>query len=394
MKRKGAMDERSKHVGNSHGKSARLPTGPTSNTSRSITERISTSAAGLARDTLLRPTAASATQAMAALATNVDKGESSSSTAGSAESLSTFESSSSCPSSADSSSKPVVPEIAEESFRSHSSVHNGHAVDRAPFDFDAFLSGQDPPMFDNLPVKGQDDEHLSFTDQHTREYQEFSEIFRVKQQGFWDHATISPLQESHQSFGATQHGFWDHAASPSLLYGSSSANERVEAGNSGSAHDATETESHPVDGAAVVALLSDPAFTADDEPVDGSPKAARRQSKPQDSDSYYAEYKKPVGARLRMVDHKMTLVPNFALSRSDPKAIADAIPRAEEQARIADLKPWFDILDSYQDEVWGEFLPLVQQVRKELCTAKAGEDTLDDKPAVRRLRMLLGHLEP
>jgi len=372
---------------------ARLPAEPRDDASKSITERVSKSASALARDALFRPSASGATRTLASFAASTQKGQSSSSSVGSAESFSTLESSSSRASTADSSWKPMADEAAEERFRSHPGPHEDHTRDPASLNFDAFLSGQDSPSFDAPPIAAQKEKQRSPTPYRpTRHDQGSHGSFEEWQQGFWDHGRVPWNEESHQTSGGRSIGPGNRATVSSLPDGPFPRAVALEARNLGPAQDALGDISHH-DGAAVVALLSELGFTADDEPAD-YPGFAGNQSKLEYLDLQSTRCERSAEPRLRLADHELGLIPNFALSDYESRAIADAMPHAEEQACIADLKPWLDILDSYQDEVWGEFLPLVQQAREELKTADAKEGTLDDKPAVRRLRMLLGHLDP
>lgn len=61
------------------------------------------------------------------------------------------------------------------------------------------------------------------------------------------------------------------------------------------------------------------------------------------------------------------------------------------------VEDWQQVLDSYQDEVWGvKGLDKLEQARQELQQVKAregkGEQWWNDKASVRRLRLVLGHL--
>ena len=58
-----------------------------------------------------------------------------------------------------------------------------------------------------------------------------------------------------------------------------------------------------------------------------------------------------------------------------------------------DIGPWLDVLTNYQDKVWGELLPLVEEAHEELRVVLTGSGThLNDCPAVRRLGLILGHI--
>ena len=66
-------------------------------------------------------------------------------------------------------------------------------------------------------------------------------------------------------------------------------------------------------------------------------------------------------------------------------------------ASEGDVKPWLDILDRYQDEVWGTMLPLIEMVRDEVRSGNGSKSPevriAKDGPAVRRLRLVLQHLD-
>lgn len=386
------MDDQGKLDDDKHGKRTSLPAEPRNDASRTITERVGKSASALARDALFRPGASGATLALSSFAASTQKGQSSSSSVGSAESFSTLESSSSRPSTADSSSKPISYGAAEERFRSAPHPHEDHSLDPASFSFDAFLSGEDPPIFEASPIAAQNEQHRSPTaKQLTRHDQGFHGSLEEWRQGFWDHGKVPSNEDSLQASRGSSRGSGDCGTFPSLPNSPLPRPAALEVKTLGSAQDGLGNISH-LDGAAVVALLSVPGFSADAEPAE-CPEFAEFQSKLGSLDLQDARSRKSTQSRLGLANHEFGLVPNFGLSNDNAKVIPDAMLRTEE-ASIADLKPWLDILDSYQDEVWGDLLPLVQQAREELSTSNAKEGNLEDKPAVRRLRMLLGHLDP
>lgn len=387
------MGEQSERYRDEHGKRARLPAETTDDASKSMTERVSQSVSTLARDALFRPSASGATRALVSFAASTQKGQSSSSSVGSAESFATLESSSSRPSTADSNSKPVSYEATEDRFRSPPRPHENSSGNPAPLNFETFLSGQDMPNFEAPPIAAQDEQHRSpMVKRTTRHDQGFHGSFVEWQRGFWDHSNVPWDEDSGHSSRGKSLGSGNRDITPSHPDNPFSRAVPLELKNLGSAQDALENISHH-DGAAVVALLSEPGFSADDEPAE-FPGVAGNQGKLEYLDLQNARSQKSAEPGIDLAVHELGLIPNFALSNYGPKGIADGMPRAEEQACIVDLKPWLEILDSYQDEVWGDLLPLVQQAREELSTANDKEGTLDDKPAVRRLRMLLGHLDP
>jgi len=156
------------------------------------------------------------------------------------------------------------------------------------------------------------------------------------------------------------------------------------------------------DGAEVVALLSDPMFSVDDNPADllhydfdecndedGS--IARTDHRPQ----AFAPSEAPI------VTSPLDLIPDFDCPSErhalhnlhQDKGYWHAIDRTAV-SDIGDVEPWIDMLNRYHDEVWGNMLPLVLRAREEIRVASASkEGALRDRPAVRRLGMLLRHLE-
>ena len=147
------------------------------------------------------------------------------------------------------------------------------------------------------------------------------------------------------------------------------------------------------DGAAVVALLSDPAYDVDEEPTDtwafpttdkGKAKLGSQPVEQQLHDS--ADPLAPV--------NPLDLIPYFNTSWSPPAQSSSCYGEdSSSDPAFGDLQPWTDILNRYHDEVWGDMLPLVKEARKELKSANSSpEDTLHDHPALRRLGMLLKHL--
>lgn len=151
-----------------------------------------------------------------------------------------------------------------------------------------------------------------------------------------------------------------------------------------------------IDGAAVVALLSDPAFTVDEEP-----------SSTLDSETDGAEgrYHKGLRTGERLAESigvlhpssPLDLVPDFG-ARWDLSHTLSATPTGIYESRhflelgSRETQPWIDILGRYHDEVWAEISPLVQEAREELEAANEKQTCLQEGPAIRRLMMVLQHL--
>ena len=147
------------------------------------------------------------------------------------------------------------------------------------------------------------------------------------------------------------------------------------------------------DGAAVVALLSDPAFNIDEEPTNAwavsktDKGRAKFGSQPVEQQLY--DSADPL-APMNPLD----LIPDFAASWN-PVAHASSFHDANcsPDPAFGDIQPWTDILNRYHDEVWGDMLPLVKEAREELKSANySPEGTPHDRSALRRLGMLLKHL--
>ena len=149
-------------------------------------------------------------------------------------------------------------------------------------------------------------------------------------------------------------------------------------------HKTYEPEVEPAnssnDGAAVVALLSDPTFHVDEEPTHtcAVPTTEKGKSK---LGSRPVERQLYGEADLLAPVNPLDLLPKFNTSDT---SMGPA---------FGDLQPWTDILDRYHDEVWGDMLPLVKEAWEELKSANSSPGGIPhDRPALRRLGMLLKHL--
>ena len=130
------------------------------------------------------------------------------------------------------------------------------------------------------------------------------------------------------------------------------------------------------DGAAVVALLSDPSFSADEEPGDD-------WSSPED-DGYRLSGKDRSGAVERRFKDRL---------QGNPLKPVPGFRWLDDFSEPADIVAWDNMLLKYHDEVWGDALPLVQEARQEIKNYVASKDrSLQGHPALRRLSMLLQHL--
>ncbi|KAI9833481.1 MAG: hypothetical protein M1819_003639 [Sarea resinae] len=159
-------------------------------------------------------------------------------------------------------------------------------------------------------------------------------------------------------------------------------------------HDADHIQRE--DGADVVALLSDPSFTTDDDPFAPLPTTDEESSFPEEQPS--AEYTQlasrldpPPTHRAPSPTNPLNLIPNFG---EDSQSWLYNEPPTSEAQRNAWISHWESVLDSYTDEVWGDLLPSKREAQAELEEMKNdGPDNSDhSSTAVRRLGMLLGHL--
>ena len=147
------------------------------------------------------------------------------------------------------------------------------------------------------------------------------------------------------------------------------------------------------DGAAVVALLSDPAFDVDGEPRDtwAVPRTDKGKAK---LGSQPVEQQLYDSADPVVPMNPLDLIPDFNTSWSPVAHSSSSYEgNSSSDPAFGDLQPWTNILNRYHDEVWGDMLPLVKEAREELKSANSSpEGTLHDRPALRRLGMLLKHL--
>ena len=150
------------------------------------------------------------------------------------------------------------------------------------------------------------------------------------------------------------------------------------------------------DGAAVVALLSDPAPTMDEEPSStlnlGTDRGKGRNYKRLQTKNRSAQSVDAIH-----LSNPLDLVPDFSARWNSSQASLAFQKDGYEgghflEPRQKDVQPWIDILDKYQDEVWGEMLPLVGEAREEFKAANENQTCYQDGPAIQRLTMVLQHL--
>jgi hypothetical protein len=155
------------------------------------------------------------------------------------------------------------------------------------------------------------------------------------------------------------------------------------------------------DGEAVRQLLSDPSFVAMTDVYDVEEPLAADDLFPsnftaeeqQAVDKIRSDLAPPPVHRPVPMDGPMNLLPDFNLVSSHDGMEADPIDMDLLQSattRDQLLNEWSSVLRSYTDDVWGDLLPTIHEVREELEEAKRG-GILNDK-ALARLRMVLNHV--
>ena len=150
------------------------------------------------------------------------------------------------------------------------------------------------------------------------------------------------------------------------------------------------------DGAAVVALLSDPAFTVDEEPSSTlDSQNTRREEQVFERLQRLKRPATPVNALHP--SNPLFLMPDFSAPWNSTHASLAAQKGIHEKGHglesiSGDVQPWIGILHRYHDEVWGEMLPLVQEAREEVKAANENQACFQSGPATRRLKMVLQHL--
>ncbi|KAL8791057.1 MAG: hypothetical protein Q9213_000264 [Squamulea squamosa] len=167
---------------------------------------------------------------------------------------------------------------------------------------------------------------------------------------------------------------------------------------------------NPADGAAVVAMLSDPAFCIDNI-TDFTAESGLT--------SYVESYEGRASwklARQSSLDdahtrNPLSLIPDFHRS-TEADHIGNAyqdsmlteIHRIQTQSGVTksgfdedfEVQPWIEILTTYHDQVWGDMvIPLIEAAREEANAIRNGDaDGREDYPAIRRLAMIAGHMRP
>ncbi|KAI9868941.1 MAG: hypothetical protein M1813_002764 [Trichoglossum hirsutum] len=158
---------------------------------------------------------------------------------------------------------------------------------------------------------------------------------------------------------------------------------------------------HEEDGAAVVALLSQPNFldlidtSQDDDDLPPIWSLELTSSQIDTIERLKALLPAPPTHNPSFPTQALNLIPTEALSIPSLWDHGDANASHAEQtnSRQQWLQDWDGVLRQYADEVWGDLLPLVEEAREEIEEAKENDGEVQGEVrAVTRLAMILGHL--
>lgn len=357
------------------------PDGTEATTKPSIATRLGISASGLMSDALGSSSANGFVPRFAAGITDGSKGQSSSNTSGPSESSTALQNLKNRPDAGvGSSHAPIQP----ESFRSIPTATR--QAEKGPqYEFDEFMLNKYGPL---LADGGREENYSGQRNSHT------------------DHGRIS---------GSASDTMTGDDQLPTM--GTQS----------------TTSAFYEGDGAAVVSLLKDPGFSIDDplayhDMYDYKLTATDPFLSPITSEQLdlytriKAQLPQPPIHRAPAPTNPLNLLPNFdqissntnGRSRSNVTTtlhtgesytyLTPDTPNTSSQGEAssgqssegteAHLLQWLDVLNRYQDEVWGDLLPLVQDARKEIEQAKNNNaHEVHEGPAIRRLAMVFAHFK-
>jgi hypothetical protein len=173
----------------------------------------------------------------------------------------------------------------------------------------------------------------------------------------------------------------------------------------------TDTYIHNAeDGAAVVSLLSDPSFQPDllpddpDQYLDGpvaplTPEelriidSFRRSAQPPPSETQLQETQssRPITSQSLIPDIDTFLAQH---NEGDATTASATALRNSVLASLPGAEEWMAVDERYHEEVWGYLRPALQAAERELEEQKdSGGDQGREGPAVRRLKMILRHMQ-
>ncbi|KAL8795567.1 MAG: hypothetical protein Q9195_001988 [Heterodermia aff. obscurata] len=369
------MDWRPEQVHRHHGNLPieSEPTETATPATRPLSERIGTSTRALIRDTILRPSPQITLDTLASVSSRTEKGDSSSSVDATslAETSSWRSSSASCDQILDPS------QALNEPFRTYATHHNAQRASSDAFNFDDFLASQPEPLSRSVeaPLNSRGTNQLDGSERPNNGPNGHS-LHADVQRSVTDHVIVSDNCQTHRRHSETwcqthrRHSeTWQHDNTRPTID--------------------PDEDPRDYDGAEVVALLSGPGSFLDEVAVDDEHCA-----QPEMLDRHPPFYAAQIGEVVHpdVVANELQLVPNLSSNPTAFEMMIDSMPHIDKYSQDIDLQPWLKILDSYHDEVWGDILPLVQEARNEAKPAKYGMWKSEDKPALRRLQMVLRHL--
>ncbi|KAL4889323.1 hypothetical protein BDV59DRAFT_118737 [Aspergillus ambiguus] len=147
----------------------------------------------------------------------------------------------------------------------------------------------------------------------------------------------------------------------------------------------------PNDGAEVVTLLNSPTFSPEFPGEVDPPETDLSETLTAAELQTLASFRRDPPPRLT----SLSLVPDIdsildsaATPASDATALRDAVI-----AGLPGAADWVAVEERYHDEVWGYLRPTLEAARKEMDEGTRGPDGGAEGPAVRRLRMVLKHMQ-
>ncbi|KAJ9309615.1 hypothetical protein DTO217A2_905 [Paecilomyces variotii] len=159
----------------------------------------------------------------------------------------------------------------------------------------------------------------------------------------------------------------------------------------------------PSDGSAVVSLLSDPSFQpellpTEEDPIDSTDLDSApplTASEVQIIESFRRHPSMASGTQGQQQRITSTsLIPDIdAFLAQDSPATDTAALRDSVLQNLPGAGDWMAVEERYHDEVWGHLRPALEAAQKEIEEKKEGAPPSAEGPAVRRLRMILQHMQ-
>ncbi|GAD94237.1 conserved hypothetical protein [Paecilomyces variotii No. 5] len=160
----------------------------------------------------------------------------------------------------------------------------------------------------------------------------------------------------------------------------------------------------PSDGSAVVSLLADPSFQPEFLPTEENPIDSTdldsvpplTASEVQIIESFRRH--PSMASETQSQQHRITsqsLIPDIdAFLAQDSPATDTAALRESVLHNLPGAEDWMAVEERYHDEVWGYLRPALEAAQKEIEETKnEGAPPSEEGPAVRRLRMILQHMQ-